>query len=682
VRSSLVVVFAVFASLILFGCAGNQKEASPTQQTPNASQPQQPPQSTAQAPKCPASCEDGNPCTTKACSVSTNYSCVYSILSNTSCGVNKVCEEGVCKEKQVENSSLGLNITQNETSLTQAKNETVVHLENESKQFIRLIDGKRRENYAGSALLTKDERLNFIAKKCNEIMLEKGMANISLCYDKYGSLTNLLSKFGFYGDNFFYASESDTQLNGGTVEQLFANLTDSEKNYLTNQSIDKLTGNNPVTYPVTMKYIGTSVDCNGLKCMQITITAGNTLVRRISFDNYWTYAFQMLPFSDDGFIPMKFSIKTLDRSASDPAWCEIIFYNNRSLVQAESNYYWSDTWGGDYKHTYNKKIDWTGYHTEDLTQPTIAYLYCYSTKGKPSGSESRDRVEVTREYVPPKRDYNNETMESIIEKMNQRPASINSTVQPLAQINEFRSRLGYSPLSTNGALETLAKSCVELSIKNKEYGFNPCLKAIFGNSSDPMYNTIASRNLFGSWEYSYNVFQDFSKTNYIDEIPNNNYNSVLGESAKDLDSFGYWRECDGDLCVSMFLLGSNKNVYNFSNVQKGYSYALMLPINKITTAAGTKIDPGFYPSVRITFNASEVGNFHIYKNKLERAEIWTAQGYPQPGWMIKETLVKSFNKTLEPGLYTVLYEPKIDKYETIGNFTMSVEYIPRFNYSN
>ena len=125
--SSFLWVFTVFMSLILFGCAGNQKESTPVQQAP------QPPPPTSiktyecpngdvvtslsSCPKCPASCDDNNSCTFDACNSTTKFVCIHTDTDNASCGENKICENGICKERT-------LTVPMNTTVETNASNIT------------------------------------------------------------------------------------------------------------------------------------------------------------------------------------------------------------------------------------------------------------------------------------------------------------------------------------------------------------------------------------------------------------------------------------------------------------------------------------------------------------------------------------------------------------------------------
>jgi hypothetical protein len=48
--------------------------------------------------KCPATCSDGNPCTTDFCSEQTDFKCRNIPLTGKECGENSVCNQGVCEE--------------------------------------------------------------------------------------------------------------------------------------------------------------------------------------------------------------------------------------------------------------------------------------------------------------------------------------------------------------------------------------------------------------------------------------------------------------------------------------------------------------------------------------------------------------------------------------------------------
>ncbi|MBN2331273.1 MAG: hypothetical protein JXC85_05660 [Candidatus Aenigmarchaeota archaeon] len=52
-----------------------------------------------QARKCPATCSDGNPCTTDFCSEQTDFECNNIPLTGKACGDNSVCNQGVCEER-------------------------------------------------------------------------------------------------------------------------------------------------------------------------------------------------------------------------------------------------------------------------------------------------------------------------------------------------------------------------------------------------------------------------------------------------------------------------------------------------------------------------------------------------------------------------------------------------------
>ena len=49
-------------------------------------------------PRCPASCDDNNSCTSDFCNLTTNFTCEHIELNDTRCGVNGICDNGVCKE--------------------------------------------------------------------------------------------------------------------------------------------------------------------------------------------------------------------------------------------------------------------------------------------------------------------------------------------------------------------------------------------------------------------------------------------------------------------------------------------------------------------------------------------------------------------------------------------------------
>jgi len=50
--------------------------------------------------KCPASCSDGNPCTTDFCSEQTGFKCRNIPLSGKPCGDHSLCKDGVCEENK------------------------------------------------------------------------------------------------------------------------------------------------------------------------------------------------------------------------------------------------------------------------------------------------------------------------------------------------------------------------------------------------------------------------------------------------------------------------------------------------------------------------------------------------------------------------------------------------------
>ncbi len=86
-------VFAVIAALAVSGClqAGDMTGRVISVDTGNETgQPS--------ARQCPATCSDGNPCTTDFCSEQTDFKCRNIPLTGKACGENSVCKEGVCQE--------------------------------------------------------------------------------------------------------------------------------------------------------------------------------------------------------------------------------------------------------------------------------------------------------------------------------------------------------------------------------------------------------------------------------------------------------------------------------------------------------------------------------------------------------------------------------------------------------
>jgi len=679
----------LFATMLLFGCIINVN-TPPTNTTKQTEQNISPIIKTFECPNgkivtnvsdcptCPLSCDKGNPCTIGACNISTNYSCVYSMLSNISCGENKICEEGVCKENRVEASNFSENLTQNQTNMTLTIDEKRTHLENESRAFIKLINEKRMSNYQGRVVLTEDYRLNYFAKKCNEEMLKYNKSDLTFCYDKFGSFRKILNQLGFYGDKLSYSSEIElSEMNStSSLQALYGNLTTIEQQYLVNQSLDR-----QYEYPFTYENIGVSIDCNDEKCIQTTVTAGNKIVARPKFDSWMYYRSEEYPIENNLFVPVKYTLKAIDVSVANPTWCEAYLYQNRSALNAASDYWWSDYWNNaNYGHSYQRKITWTDYYSENIDTPTSIYGYCYKS--------GNGRVEITEEYLPTKRNYTDSDMDSILLN-NTVDMSLNDTNStPVAAFNNIRYKLGFSKLVERDDLNLLTQSCVDTVIDAKTYNYDYCFKQVFGNQSRyPFSHALAARGLFGSYSTSFSPIENINNGYFEADEKLRWYNFFFSDWGEDAEYIGYGKKCDGDLCFNMFVIASNTERVNFTRVKKtgcpGVDNTYSYPLMRWLKGDRAGFDLNFYPNISITLNSSVPSEIYIYKNKFESSEIWNGQCAPQIGYVEHYSdPSKNWQINLSSGAYTILYAPKIKSSEDTESLNMTIKYTQSKKYAN
>ncbi|MFA4983167.1 MAG: hypothetical protein WC588_03030 [Candidatus Micrarchaeia archaeon] len=652
--NKLLLSISLISILFLAGCTnqGGTAPSSVSQMVPQVQQTILP------VPECPVSCEDGNPCTTKTCNVSTNYSCVYSILSNISCGENKSCEKGVCIEKS-ETDFFDLNITTNNSS---AVDETIVHLENESNEFVIWVNAKRMDVIdRPKTILMRDNRLDYVAEKCNEEMFKYGTSNLTHCYEKYGSFTTLLRELGYYGDNFFFASETTANATD-LISALAENLTGPEYELLTNQSIDDLVKE----YPLSVDSIGASIDCDSKKCIETTIIAGNEEVNRIDFQNEKnTLVYPISNISKNLFVPVKYTVRPAIKTGDNIPFCELYFYTNMTYSDASTQYWWSDTWRGDRKHSYSRKISWTDYFSELISQPTNIFGYCWTEKTKGT-------VEISQKYIPNKTIFTNEEMAEVFSHRG-RTDQINQSVIDL--INNERTKRGYEKLIESDDLNLLARSITSRAIEKKEYlltGEN--YNNTFGNSTYAPSYTLAYKGIYDNWAYFYATIENIGAPSfYVDNLPENH----LDDSAKYMEYVGFAKTCDEDICVTFMIMGSNgrtqiartivgDNIYGYLPTRYLKMNSMYYPLEK-------------YPNIYLEINSSSEADFYIYKNKVDGAEVWENNGannwIAKDGWAQKDTRMKYYSMNLSPGNYFIVYKPILKDLE-YGNFTFSIQYFP------
>jgi hypothetical protein len=144
--------------------------------------------------------------------------------------------------------------------------------------------------------------------------------------------------------------------------------------------------------------------------------------------------------------------------------------------------------------------------------------------------------------------------------------------------------------------------------------------------------------------------------------------------------YGSGLTCDGDVCISMIIIGGNTVQTNFTNVKKNcgntdcsYGYTFM---RWLKAGTGTYVDPSLYPTINLEFNSSEPANYYFYRNKYEGSEIWDSYGQPRDGYEFWKDTAKNYSYNLSRGVYTVLYVPKLKNVEENGSLVMTVQYIP------
>ena len=242
-------------------------------------------------------------------------------------------------------------------------------------------------------------------------------------------------------------------------------------------------------------------------------------------------------------------------------------------------------------------------------------------------------------------------------------------------VNSIRAKKGYSALKESQDLNILAESFAEMSVNTKDYVGEKSFNQTFGNANYRVKNAMAFRNMFGRYAYDYNLLEDVAEnTNQIDTVttvPAYLFDDVY---AGDLEYFGSGIYCKEDVCMSMFLAGSNVGRYNVTNTFKDYIYG----INLLRLSGSVMFPRDMYPILTYEFNSSVKADFYVYNDKLDALEVWGITATPQYGWTSK-----SFEKTtyysqnLSAGhSYFLVYLPYIDKYDEVGNFTFKATYIP------
>ena len=534
--------------------------------------------------------------------------------------------------------------------------------------------------------LNRDERLRILAEKCNTELAYINTTNLTTCYQKYGDFRLILKDLGFIGPYFVYASQFN---NSGNIspQDISASLSTEQRYFLLNKTIDPhifppylpdtpLVGfiEKPFEQPYSLDSIGSSVICSGSQCFHLTVTAGTKRVERMDLRScYGECQYSFFKEFDSSFRPVKLSFESDSN-------CQVIFYKNTSLSDAQSRYYWSDYWGGDWSSSYDERLMYSTSASKIISEPTVAFIDCY-----PPDPPTKQKLEVTEELVDAHRSFSSDEINTIIDNRTH-SATRSAQTSLLDALNSRRQTLGLEPLEKNTGLSALAELCTNAAHQNN-YDWKDCYSQLAppGSKAGELFYRLSRDGLvYGPVSIVFFNSPNVSSPEfYLDEIPSGvrypfgSQEHFFGQYSGRMQSFGSYQSCSGNVCTTTLIVGANRDSYYFPNVKYGsfYGYVLMRSFK------GRSFSADELPNITYHLNSSTEASFAVYPGKEDWSDVLNLVN---SNYYFKQTTTPilpgfNFNGNLSGGFYFFAYNSKdhsLSGSDKKGNFSLDIVIIP------